>query len=40
MCKECENNHRIGYRCSCECHQPIDRIIAERDIRNSEEVSK
>ena len=31
MCKECEHKHKLGYRCPCECHQVIDRRIAERD---------
>lgn len=29
-CK-CEEKHIFGYFCNCSCHQPIDRIIIERD---------
>lgn len=31
MCKDCNYKHEMGYSCPCECHQPIDTIIVERD---------
>lgn len=31
MCKKCDSKHQFGYYCSCECHQPIDTRIVERD---------
>lgn len=33
-CKKCEHrNHQVGFHCPCECHQPVDTIILERDAK-------
>ncbi len=33
MCEKCNNTHVIGKRCTCSCHDVVDRIIVERDLR-------